>query len=84
MNNEEKIKQIEDKLELLRNELDKQDNNPQKSIEIRKKIAILVKKLEDEKGKRLVTPDNAKTWFDNLRRDAGLYEIVKYRQFFDL
>lgn len=83
MSNEAKIKQIEDELEFLRTELDKQDNNPQKSIEIRKKIAILVKKLEDEKGNKIVSPEQGKGLFAQMKRDVASENIFKYRDFFN-
>ena len=83
MNDESKIKQIEDELEFLRTELDKQDNNPQKSIEIRKKIAILVKKLEDEKGNKIVSPEQGKDLFAQMKQDVASENIFKYRDFFN-
>lgn len=79
----EKLNQLENELKKLRDELDKQDNNPQKSLDLRKKIAILTKKLEQEKGNRIVSPEQGEELFKKMKQDIALESSVKYRDFFN-
>lgn len=80
---DDKIKKLETELESLRNLLDKEDNSPQKSLEIRKKIDILTKKLEQEKGNRIVPPEKGGELFAQMKRDITSEINIKYRDFFN-
>ena len=83
MNNEQKIKELEIKIDDLRSELDLKDDNPIESNRLRREIQLLVKELEKEKGKRIVSPDSAKDYFDQMRKNLEL-ESINYKNFFDL
>jgi hypothetical protein len=83
MKNEQKIKELEIKIDDLRSELDLKDNNPIESNRLRREIQLLVKELEKEKGKRIVSPDSAKDYFDQMRKNLEL-ESINYKNFFDL
>lgn len=83
INMNDKIKKLETELESLRNVLDKEDNSPQKSLEIRKKIDILTKKLEQEKGNRIVPPEKGEELFAQMKRDITSEINIKYRDFFN-
>jgi len=86
MDSVEKIKKqiqdLESKLEDLRDELDKKDNNPNESMRIKKEISDLVKNINNLKGKLPVDQEKAKMYFDLMRK--AISEKLTYRQFFDL
>jgi Tfp pilus assembly protein PilO len=86
MDSVEKIKKqiqdLESKLEDLRDELDKKDNNPIESMSIKKEIGDLVKNINNLKGKLPVDKEKAKMYFDLMRK--AISEKLTYKEFFDL
>jgi len=76
------ISDLESKLEELRVELDKKDDNPIESTRLKKEISDLVKTIADLKGKLPVDKDKAKMYFDLMRQ--AISEKLTYKEFFDL
>jgi Tfp pilus assembly protein PilO len=73
---------LESKLEELRVELDKKDDNPIESSRLKKEINDLVKTIADLKDKLPVDKDTAKKYFDLMRQSIS--EKITYKEFFDL
>jgi len=80
-----KLQDLKNKLKKLQNALDKAEdsNNTYESNMIRREIQDVVVAIKREERKQPVSVERGKELFAQLRRDAGLDEIVKYRQFFD-
>ena len=76
------IQDLESKLEELRVELDRKDDNPIESSRLKKEINDLVKTISDLKDKLPVDKDKAKMYFDLMRQ--AISEKVTYKEFFDL
>ena len=79
---EKQIQDLESKLEELRVELDKKDDNPIESTRLKKEISDLVKTIDHLKEKLPVDKDKAKMYFDLMRQ--AISEKLIYKQFFDL
>jgi len=79
---EKQIQDLESKLEELRVELDKKDDNPIESTRLKKEISVLVKTIDHLKEKLPVDKDKAKMYFDLMRQ--AISEKLIYKQFFDL
>lgn len=80
-----KLQDLKNKLKELQDALDKAEdsNNPHLSNTIRGEIQNTLRDIKREERNQPVSVERGKELFAKLRRDAGLDEIVKYRQFFD-
>ncbi len=78
------IENLENTLTRLRNELDKKDDSPIESSQIRKEIEDSIKYLNVLKDKFVLDPksEKSKKFFDDLRK--SITEDSKYKKFFDL
>ena len=81
-----KLQDLKNKLKELQDALDKAEdsNNPHLSNTIRGEIQNILRDIKREERNQPVSVERGKELFTQLRRDAGLDEIVKYRQFFDI
>ena len=81
-----KLQDLKNKLKQLQDDLDKAEdsNNPHVSNTIRGEIQNILRDIKREERNQPVSVERGKELFTQLRRDAGLDEIVKYRQFFDI
>lgn len=80
-----KLQDLKNKLKELQDALDKAEdsNNPHLSNTIRGEIQNTLRDIKREERNQPVSVERGKELFAQLRRDAGLDEIIKYRQFFD-
>ena len=81
-----KLQDLKNKLKELQDALDKAEdsNNTYESNRIRRDIQDVVVSIKREEKNQPVSVERGKELFAQLRKDAGLDEIVKYKQFFDL
>lgn len=81
-----KLQKLKDKLKELQIDLDKADdsNNPHQSNMIRREIQDVIRDIKREEKNQPVSVERGVELFKQLRKDAGLDEDIKYRNFFDL
>jgi len=81
-----KLQILKDKLKELQDNYEKAEdsNNFHEVNRISREIENTLNDIKREERNQPVSVERGKELFRQLRKDAGLDEIVKYRQFFDL